>query len=149
MIITNQKTGDTIKIKNAYTGTDFKLDNLEFFDGTLATIDYTNVSLTITYQPEVIEESINVDETTDEMASALSEICSTDSITDTTSNTVEETNALSVATSDSTEQATDTQALLLIQELSGSDTDNNVFTSDTTENTDSTAVFTEQYTVVE
>ncbi len=151
LVITSINTGDTITVENAYSNSNgyYEINNIEFFDGTQATIDYTNVSLTITYVPEeTIEETESIDVVTDDVAAALSDICASDSITDTTTNTVQETDVLSVAVSESTDQSTDVQALLLAQELAGVTDNNNVFTNDAASKTEETVVFTEQYTLV-
>ncbi|MBP3339273.1 MAG: hypothetical protein J6L69_07705 [Lachnospiraceae bacterium] len=151
MLITNILTSDSIFIRNAYYYNDGRcqINNLEFHDGTKAIIDYENVSLTITFVPEVIsEENTSVDTLSDETAAVLGDICATDSITDVTTTNTEETNALSAVATETADNQSDVQALLLAQELAGSTNDNNVFNNDTDTSASEEKVFTEQYTIV-
>ncbi len=66
-LVVDYSLTDSITIKDAYlvwhTVGEYCVENMEFYDGTKAEIDYDNIALTITYQPESVEEAEEIEDT--------------------------------------------------------------------------------------
>ena len=66
-LVVDYSLTDSITIKDAYlvwhTVGEYRVENMEFYDGTKAEIDYDNIAMTITYQPESVEEAEEIEDT--------------------------------------------------------------------------------------
>ena len=123
-LVIQYSENDKVTIKGAYSysaGYSF-IENIEFADGTVAIIDMDTASLLITYPNEILFES---------SAMHLAKVAED----------------IEVDRNENADLSTDWSAAILVQELSSSTIDNNVFNSNEKTTTEVANLFTEQYVV--
>ena len=116
-LVINYSDTDCVTVEDAYRSYygdgNFEVENVDFADGTKAKIDYQNVSLEITYKPEIIEEEESIIDIAEEIYVS---IVNNDTVV--SENVIEGTEE-SVMLDPYIESDIDKMANLMVQEMSG------------------------------
>lgn len=135
---------DTITIQDFFYRTEYRQFNFEFSDGRTATIDLENLKLLY----ESFETSIlDIDKTSQTNAELLQTMLTNEKLSDNNESAIVFSDSMIILETDTEDNINiDTKVNLLVQELSSSEENNNIFTNDTSQEK-TTELFTEQYTV--
>lgn len=135
---------DTITIQYAYEKEVCRKFNFDFSDGRTANIDFNTLELI--YEPLETAHA-DVDEASQANAELLQSMLANENLSENTKDTVTSEASTVIFETDTEENAAiDTKVNLLVQELSSSSENNNIFENNS-RTEEPTELFTEQYTV--